>query len=92
MITALNEILEKSGLTGNTDAEEIKTFIVSAYPELDEEVLEKYISMLDMLYPLKNYSTLLEEYCPGSLKSNPEYQKTAGSLIGYLRRTILKAS
>lgn len=87
----LDDIIEKAGLAGNADALEIRTFIENAYLGLDEEVLEKYISMLDMLYPLSNYHALIKEYCPSSLKNNQEYQKTAGSFIGYLRRTLSKA-
>lgn len=88
MTDILEEILIKAKLQGNAEGEGVKAFVRAAYPELTEEVLEKYISMLDMLYPLGNYSALIREYCPASLKNDPAYQKTANSVIGYLRRAL----
>lgn len=89
MIDILDEILIKAGLKDNEEAENVMAFVESAYPEMTEEVLERYIGMLNMLYPLKNYFALIREYCPSSLKNDATYQKTAASLIGYLRRTVL---
>lgn len=34
-------------------------------------------------------NALIREYCPSSVKNDAAYQKTAASLLGYLRRTVL---
>lgn len=84
----LADIIKNEGLTGHPDAELLAKFIRGAYPIEEAEVIEKFITMLGVLFPRVETRRLLQEHCPESPSLRPAYQRAANSFLDYLRRMV----